>query len=85
MRWLPNTACSQLGVRTALFWLFVWLGVFPVSAASPRTWLQKLVYQFKDRILIGVGLTILLFSLALSTLGLGQFWVPPGLIALAGG
>lgn len=52
---------------------------------GPRTWLQNLIYQFKDRILIGVGLTILLFSLALSTLGLGNFWVPPGLLALAGG
>jgi energy-coupling factor transport system permease protein len=52
---------------------------------GPRTWLQKLVYQNKDRILIGVGLTILLFSMALSTLGQGNFWVPPQLIALVGG
>ncbi|MDI6769977.1 MAG: energy-coupling factor transporter transmembrane component T [Anaerolineales bacterium] len=52
---------------------------------GPRTWLQNLVYQFKDRVLIGVGLAILLFSLALSTLGLGNFWVPPQLLALAGG
>ena len=52
---------------------------------GPRTWLQNLIYQFKDRILIGVGLTILLFSLALSVLGLGNFWVPPQLLALAGG
>jgi energy-coupling factor transport system permease protein len=52
---------------------------------GPRTWLQKLDYKTKDRLLIGVGLTILLFSLALSTLGLGQFWVPPALVALAGG
>lgn len=52
---------------------------------GPRTWLQKLDYKIKDRILIGVGLTILLFSMALSTLGLGNFWVPPQLLALAGG
>ncbi len=52
---------------------------------GPRTWLQKLDYKTKDRILIGVGLTILLFSMALSTLGQGQFWVPPQLLALAGG
>ena len=52
---------------------------------GPRTWLQNLIYQFKDRILIGVGLTILLFSLALSVLGQGRFWVPPQLLALAGG
>jgi energy-coupling factor transport system permease protein len=50
---------------------------------GPRTWLQQLVYQNKDRILIGVGLLILLFSLALSTLGQGQFWVPPAFLALA--
>ena len=52
---------------------------------GPRTWLQKLIYKFKDRVLIGVGLTILLFSLALSVLGQGRFWVPPQLLALAGG
>jgi energy-coupling factor transport system permease protein len=52
---------------------------------GPRTWLQKLDYKTKDRILIGVGLAILLFSMALSTLGQGQFWVPPQLLALAGG
>ena len=52
---------------------------------GPRTWLQNLIYKFKDRVLIGVGLTILLFSLALSVLGLGNFWVPPQLLALAGG
>ncbi len=52
---------------------------------GPRTWLQNLIYQNRDRILIGVGLAILLVSLALSTLGQGGFWVPPQLLALAGG
>jgi len=52
---------------------------------GPRTWLQNLIYKFKDRVLIGVGLAILLFSLALSVLGLGNFWVPPQLLALVGG
>ena len=52
---------------------------------GPRTWLQNLIYKFKDRVLIGVGLAILLFSLALSVLGQGRFWVPPQLLALAGG
>ena len=52
---------------------------------GPRTWLQKLDYKTRDRILIGVGLAILLVSLALGTLGLGGFWVPPELIALTGG
>ncbi len=52
---------------------------------GPRTWLQKLEYRTRDRILIGLGLAILLVSLALSTLGLGKFWVPPAWIALVGG
>jgi len=52
---------------------------------GPRTWLQNLIYKFKDRVLIGVGLAILLFSLALSVLGLGNFWMPPQLLALVGG
>ena len=51
---------------------------------GPRTWLEELKYRLKDRILIGTGLAILLFSLALGTLGFGTFWVPPGLIALTG-
>ena len=39
---LPNTACSRLGVRTALFGLLSRLRVFPVSAASPRSHPKRL-------------------------------------------
>ncbi len=52
---------------------------------GPRTWLQQLEYRTRDRLLIGLGLAILLVSLALSTLGLGKFWVPPQWIVLLTG
>jgi hypothetical protein len=32
---MPNNACSRLGVRAALFWLFSQPWVFPVSTGSP--------------------------------------------------
>jgi energy-coupling factor transport system permease protein len=46
-----------------------------------RTWLEKLVYRRRDRLLIGFGLSMLLLSLASATLGLGNFWVPAELAA----
>jgi energy-coupling factor transport system permease protein len=52
---------------------------------GPRTWLQVLTYQRRDRILIWVGVAIVVAALVLSMAGLGQFWVPPQLLALAGG
>jgi energy-coupling factor transport system permease protein len=52
---------------------------------GPRTWLQVLTYQRRDRILIGIGVAIVVIALVLSMLGFGQFWVPPGLLSLAGG
>jgi len=52
---------------------------------GPRTWLQVLTYQRRDRILIGVGVALVVAALVLSMMGLGQFWVPPQLLALAGG
>lgn len=47
---------------------------------GPRTWLDELHYQRRDRILIAVGITILLVSVPLSLFGFGKFWVPPSLI-----
>jgi energy-coupling factor transport system permease protein len=52
---------------------------------GPRAWLDQLIYQPHDRILIAVGVLIFLASLAVGFLGLGKFWVPPALIRLAGG
>jgi len=47
---------------------------------GPRTWLEQLVYQPKDRILIIAGISILCVSFILLMLGYGSFWVPPSLI-----
>jgi energy-coupling factor transport system permease protein len=43
---------------------------------GPRTWLQQLTYQRRDRILIGFGVLILIVYVTLSILGYGNFWVP---------
>ena len=52
---------------------------------APRTWIDVLVRENKDRILIGVGVVILLTSIVLSVMGYGKFWVPDALIRLVGG
>ena len=52
---------------------------------GPRTWLEKLHYQRRDRILIGSGIFMLATALAIVFWGYGGFWVPPALIRLAGG
>jgi energy-coupling factor transport system permease protein len=43
---------------------------------QPRTWLEELRYQLKDRILIGLGLAILLGSIVVLLFGYGTFWAP---------
>ena len=52
---------------------------------GPRTWIDVLERNTRDRILIGLGVLILLLSLTLSILGFGTFWVPEVLLKLAGG
>ncbi|MFT3895150.1 MAG: energy-coupling factor transporter transmembrane component T [Anaerolineales bacterium] len=52
---------------------------------APRTWIDVLVRENKDRILIGFGVAILVTSIALGLNGYGKFWVPEALIRLAGG
>jgi energy-coupling factor transport system permease protein len=52
---------------------------------QPRTWLEELVYRQRDRVLIFCSVLLVLTSLLLTTLGLGQFWTPQFLINLAGG
>jgi len=47
---------------------------------GPRTWLEKLTYRKRDRVLIALGIAILLISVALSLLGFGKFWVPAFLL-----
>jgi energy-coupling factor transport system permease protein len=52
---------------------------------GPRTWLDVLERDFKDRALIWFGVAILVGSLVLGILGYGNFWVPDALLQLAGG
>jgi Cobalt transport protein. len=51
---------------------------------GPRTWIDVLVRENKDRILIGFGVAILFVSLVLGFMGYGNFWVPDFLLRLAG-
>jgi energy-coupling factor transport system permease protein len=43
---------------------------------GPRTWLEELTYQYRDRILIAFGVLILITSLVVRMFGYGVFWVP---------
>lgn len=43
---------------------------------GPRTWLQVLDRDFKDRVLIWFGVAILVGSIILGVFGFGKFWVP---------
>ena len=52
---------------------------------GPRTWLQVLDRDFKDRLLIWFGVAMLVVSLGLGIAGYGNFWVPEALIRWAGG
>src|SRR5204863_4715502 len=52
---------------------------------GPRTWLDVLERNFKDRVLIAFGVLILIASIVLSSVGFGKFWVPEILMKLAGG
>jgi len=51
---------------------------------GPRTWLQVLDRDFKDRVLIWLGVAILVGSIALGMFGLGNFWVPEFMFTLFG-
>lgn len=52
---------------------------------GPRTWLEKLTYRTRDRLLIAFGLLLLAATLVLMFLGYGGFWVPEALIRAVGG
>ncbi len=49
---------------------------------GPRTWLEQLRYRRRDYVLIVLGVMILVASVALSLVGFGRLWVPPGLLEL---
>jgi len=50
---------------------------------GPRTWLQELIYQKRDRILIACAILLIAASVVIVFLGYGGFWVPESLIQLA--
>ncbi len=49
---------------------------------GPRTWLDVLTYQTRDRILIAFGVLILAASLVVGIMGYGSFWVPESLMKM---
>jgi energy-coupling factor transport system permease protein len=49
---------------------------------GPRTWLDVLTYQTRDRILIAFGVFILVISIVIGFMGYGKFWVPESLIQM---
>jgi energy-coupling factor transport system permease protein len=51
---------------------------------GPRTWLDVLTYELKDRILIAFGVAILVASIIAGLMGYGAFWVPESLIKMFG-
>ena len=52
---------------------------------GPRTWIDVLLRENKDRILIAFGVVLLLTSIVLGFMGYGKFWVPVSLIRWAAG
>ena len=48
---------------------------------GPRTWLEVLERDFKDRVLIWFGVAILAGSIILGLFGYGNFWVPDFMLA----
>jgi energy-coupling factor transport system permease protein len=51
---------------------------------GPRTWVHRLTYDRRDKILIAISIFIFGGSTALSILGIGRLWVPQALLRLAG-
>jgi energy-coupling factor transport system permease protein len=51
---------------------------------GPRTWVHRLTYDRRDKILIAISIFIFAGSTALSILGIGRLWVPQALLRLAG-
>jgi energy-coupling factor transport system permease protein len=49
---------------------------------GPRTWLDVLIYEMRDRVLIAVGVAILIASITMALMGFGSFWVPEALIRM---
>jgi len=52
---------------------------------GPRTWVHRLTYERKDKVLIAAGVLIFAASTVLSFMGIGGLWVPQALLRLATG
>lgn len=52
---------------------------------GPRTWLEVLKRDRKDRLLIWFGVIVMIVSIVLASLGYGQFWVPEAFLKMVGG
>jgi energy-coupling factor transport system permease protein len=51
---------------------------------GPRTWLQRLTYRRRDRVLIIFGCLLLAASLIVLFMGYGGFWIPEALFRIIG-
>jgi energy-coupling factor transport system permease protein len=47
---------------------------------GPRTWSTVLTFGRRDRVLMGIGIALVAAYLALSLVGFGRLWIPPGLL-----
>jgi energy-coupling factor transport system permease protein len=52
---------------------------------GPRTWVHRLAYQRRDKILIASAVVVFAGSTVLSIVGIGTLWVPQMLLRLAAG
>jgi energy-coupling factor transport system permease protein len=52
---------------------------------GPRTWVHRLTYERRDKVLIAVSALIFAGSTVLSFVGVGRLWVPQALLRLAVG
>jgi energy-coupling factor transport system permease protein len=52
---------------------------------GPRTWVHRLTYLRRDKVLIAISALVFAGSTVLSFVGIGQLWVPQALLRLAAG
>jgi energy-coupling factor transport system permease protein len=52
---------------------------------GPRTWMQRLTYRRRDRVLIAFAVLLLVLSVAFSLVGHARLWIPDWALAWAGG
>lgn len=52
---------------------------------GPRTWMQRLTYRWRDRLLIAFAVLLLALSVIFSLVGHARLWIPDWALAWAGG